>query len=244
MKFAAKETAARKSWLTQGAARADNFENIVATEPSEISQPKIGTTLRVQQGLDRLAQGDEQARKELLEHGLRRLKLLAARMLRAYPQWNRPEEVDDLFQQAMLRLWESLETLRPKTSQHFFRLAAMQMRWALLDLLRRSKADGRPLPLSISNNASDAHLEPFDTTHVPDQLLFWTDFHNAVEQLPEREKAVVDLIWYHGASRTEVATELGVSTRQVLNYWQSGKRMLRRKLKEHFASDDCGIGGS
>lgn len=203
----------------------------VISDCFRMSNPNLGTTLRVQQGLDRLAQGDLAARDDLLQHSGRRLRLLATSLFREFRNRRDLQELDDFIQQSMLRLWKTLQELRPRTSQHFFRLAAKQMRWALLDLVRRNKRfrgdpDGRTVSGPID--------EPFDTTHIPDRLLFWTDFHAAVDRLPEPERTVVDLVWYHGASRAEVAAVLDVSTRQVQHYWQSARRQLKRLLADHF----------
>lgn len=196
-----------------------------------MSDANLGTTLRVQQGLDRLARGDLAARDDLLHHAGRRLRVLAASFFREFRDLQDFQELDDFIQQAMFRLWKSLLDLRPTTSQHFFRLAAKQMRWVLLDLARRNKRfRGVPRGRKVSRPTD----EPFDTTHIPDRLLFWTDFHGAVERLPEPERTVVDLIWYHGASRSEVAAVLDVSTRQVQHYWQSARRQLKRMLSDHF----------
>ena len=44
-----------------------------------------------------------------------------------------------------------------------------------------------------------------DTTHDPDRLAAWTDFHREVEALPAEEREVFDLLFYQGLSQAEAA---------------------------------------
>ena len=93
-------------------------------------------TARLQQCLERLQAGDENARSELLAGVCERLGRLTRAMLGDYRRLLRWEQTDDVLQGALLRLHRALETVRPGTLREFYRLAAVQVRRELIDLAR------------------------------------------------------------------------------------------------------------
>jgi hypothetical protein len=72
-----------------------------------VSDPS-SQTLLLQSYLDRLRDGDETARGELLRCASERLRSLARQMLRAYSRVHRWEETDEVLQNAALRLHRTL----------------------------------------------------------------------------------------------------------------------------------------
>src|SRR5260370_11899999 len=84
--------------------------------------------------LDRLQAGDEAARRELFDVACRQLVRLARRMLKDYRRLKRWEETDDVFQGAMLRLYQALLHVTPSSLADFYRLAALQIRRELIYL--------------------------------------------------------------------------------------------------------------
>jgi RNA polymerase sigma factor (sigma-70 family) len=46
-------------------------------------------------------------------------------------------------------------------------------------------------------------------------------FHAAVEQLPDAEREVVELTFYHGLTQPEIAELLGVDERTVRRRWRA-----------------------
>jgi DNA-directed RNA polymerase specialized sigma24 family protein len=72
-----------------------------------------GSDTQIQTWLDRLIEGNEAAREELIRHASVRLRALARRMLRENPRVRRWEETDDVFQRALLRLHQSLASGNP-----------------------------------------------------------------------------------------------------------------------------------
>jgi DNA-directed RNA polymerase specialized sigma24 family protein len=89
----------------------------------------------------RLAAGDLSARERILERCGTRLRLLARRMLRRFPEVHRHDDIDDVFQQAALRLHDALGDMprRGETPRSIMALAATQVRRTLLDLARRNR---------------------------------------------------------------------------------------------------------
>jgi RNA polymerase sigma-70 factor (ECF subfamily) len=191
----------------------------------------LSLTGRIERELNGLRGGDDRARARLIELADKRLRALCATMLHRVPRVDRWEETGDIFSEAAARLYRSLETVKPQSPRHFFRLAALQIRRVLIDLARRY---GGPEGLGANHgtvNASQfARIEPRGPAEEPHSLAEWTEFHDQVQALPEAEREVLDLLWYHGLSQAEAAELLGISERTIKRRWQDAKLALRRQL--------------
>jgi RNA polymerase sigma-70 factor (ECF subfamily) len=196
------------------------------------------STLQIQGWLDRLRDGDEAARKELLNCACARLTRLTRKMFKNYQRVKRWEQTDDVFQNATVRLYRALGEVRPASVQDFFRLAALNIRRELLDLAKHyygpqgyganyaSLGQGQE-----AGSSPQAPLEQPDATDDPSQLAAWAEFHSQVEQLPEEEREIFDLLWYQELSQAEAAALLQVSERTVKRRWQSARLKLHEALK-------------
>jgi RNA polymerase sigma factor (sigma-70 family) len=83
---------------------------------------------------------------------------------------------------------------------------------------------------NASDVTVDAMEEPFDSTYEPRRLADWTEFHGKVEQLPEQERQVFDLLWYQGLSQSEAAAVLRVSVPTIKRRWLSARLRLKSAL--------------
>ncbi len=107
----------------------------------------------------------------------------------------------------------------------------MQIRRELIDLARKYKAESN----FAANHQSDS-LDFQNTSTISRQtealidLEKWSEFHILAENLPEEEKAVVDLLWYQELSQEEAAKILEISTRTVKRRWQSARIKLYEAL--------------
>jgi RNA polymerase sigma-70 factor (ECF subfamily) len=182
----------------------------------------------LQHCLDRLREGDRAAGRELVEHTWQRLERLARLMLKGYPRLQRWEETGDVLQNALLRLCRALEAVAPPSLRDYYRLATVQIRRELLDLVRHhfgphgdagkhQTEDGREL----STDGRRPAYEQSDVTHEPGGLAAWGEFHRQVGALPEEEQEVFDLVWYQQLTHAEAAELLGVSTKTVQRRWQA-----------------------
>lgn len=201
----------------------------------------ITTTARIQRCLQRLGRQDEAARTELLEHARRRLALLAERMFAQFSILHRREEAEDVLQEAMVRLWQSLEEVGPTTVAGFMGLAALQMRRALCDMARhhfgrKDETGQRSQPLQVvnGNNGHTFDNRPGDSTWHPDELACWSEFHAAADRLPEPERTAFDLLYYHQLPQADAAEMMKISERQVRRHWQSARRELHLRLEGFF----------
>jgi RNA polymerase sigma factor (sigma-70 family) len=193
------------------------------------------TTVHLERCLKRLNERDGTARREILEFAERRLKVLAGRMFLRFPQLYAREQADDLFQEAMLRLWQSLERVHPTTVTGFMGLAAEHVRRALLDLIRKHfgrdpKSDpNRPRrrpknPIPCSNISELDRTE--DTRNAPDEMASWSDFHAAADRLPEPHRTAFDLLYYHELPQLEAAELMNVSLREIQRLWRGARMKL------------------
>ncbi len=96
-----------------------------------------GSTEQVEQWIKLLRQGDREARDALLACAGDRLLKLTRKMLRLSADVRRWEQTDDVFQNAMMRLYRSLEQIELVDARHFYHVAALQIRRELIDLARR-----------------------------------------------------------------------------------------------------------
>jgi RNA polymerase sigma factor (sigma-70 family) len=195
-----------------------------------------GHTAVLGRWLERLRQGDESARAEIIAHTCRRLEALARRMLRHYPRLRRWEQTGDLLQNALLRLHRSLETVRPDSPRQFYGLAATHLRRELIDLTRHhfgpEGGGARHHTEGHGPEAAGPADRREDTSGEPATLAEWTEFHEKVQLLPQSEREVLDLLWYEGLTQAEAAQVLGVTERTVKNRWRSAKLELQRLLGE------------
>jgi RNA polymerase sigma-70 factor (ECF subfamily) len=157
--------------------------------------------------LDRMRDGDQSAANELFEHLGDRLRRLARKMLRgSFPAVGR---------------WE--QEVRPDSTRKFFALAGVQIRRELLDLKEhyygpRGLGASHHTPGTPGNQAGPPP-EPPDPAPGWDELEEWCDFHRKIDGLPEEEREVVDLHFYQGLAKAQVAELLGVEVRTVQRRW-------------------------
>jgi len=195
------------------------------------------TTVMIQRYLDELG-GDSPAEpvvRALLDRAVRRLHLVCATLLnRSYPRLTRTPlnlEADELLGAVAERLIKALREARPRTVRQLFALANQHIRWELNDLARR--LDHQPA-------AADLHegLVPAPASSVsglsPDGLRML----RAIEDLPEDEREVFDLVRIQGMTQAEAAQLLGVSAATVKRRLSRGLSLLAEQLADLRPGED------
>jgi RNA polymerase sigma-70 factor (ECF subfamily) len=191
------------------------------------------TLSQIQSWLVRLQAGDPAARDALLGLAGERLRQLARRMLQTYPRVRRWEETDDVLQNALLRLYRTLKDVPPQSAADFLRLGALNIRRELLDLIKHYYGPQGPGAHHATLDP-DRPQPPESAGHVsldPGSLALWSEFHRQVENLPDEERAVFDLLWYQGLSQAEAAEVLGVTDRTIKRRWQLARIKLHDALQ-------------
>jgi RNA polymerase sigma-70 factor (ECF subfamily) len=189
-------------------------------------------TVSVQACLDRLKQGDDTARTELLAMASRRLEQLTRSMLKGYQRLRRWEQTGDVLNNALIRLDRALRSVTPESPLQFYRLAALQIRRELIDMARHyygvegaGRAHQTNPPRANSSQAVPAY-EQADLSGEPSRLAAWTEFHQKADELPDEEREVFDLVWYQGLSYPEAAEALNVSAKTVMRRYQAARLRL------------------
>jgi RNA polymerase sigma-70 factor (ECF subfamily) len=191
------------------------------------------TTHHIQDCLNRMQAGDPTAQNELLEHAMRRLQHMARKLFADFHGLRRWVDSEDVLQNAAIRLQRALMAATPESPRDFFRLAAMQIRRELLDLARHyrgvegaaanevSRADDAPTPTAEGESTLD-----------PSRLAGWTEVHEKIAILPDEEREVFELLWYHGLSQQETADLLSFSLSKVKRLWTRARLLLQAYLNE------------
>jgi RNA polymerase sigma factor (sigma-70 family) len=194
------------------------------------------STTQLQTLLDRLRQGDRQARREFLEQVCERLRRLAAKILSgSFPNLQARHEVDSVVHETWLRLMQALDKTEPPTVVDFFRLAAFKIRQVLLDMAdKQRRVDQRETFLgqadSQATGAENQHAEPGNQTYDSAKLAIWTELHNKVGRLPESERTVFEMHYYLGLPQAEIAKVLGLHPRKVSYLWIAATESLAGEL--------------
>src|SRR5262249_47056813 len=160
-----------------------------------------------------------------------RLRRLAHRMLRRFPRVRSFEDTDDVLHDSLPRLTRALEAVSPASVAAFFRLASRQMHWELLDLVQRyygpAGPGGKQVPAAEADRSDSTPREEVPTSSdSPPALACWTEFHQAVEALPEKQREVFELLWYQEMTQAEAAAILGVAESTVRRHWLAARRRL------------------
>jgi RNA polymerase sigma-70 factor (ECF subfamily) len=132
-----------------------------------------------------------------------------------FPRLEGIHETGSILNELALRLLRSLRQARPATPRAFFAYASSQIRYILIDFARRH--DQRAA--ANDQQLRKAATEPVDPEGEAADLVIWTEFHEAVEHLPEEEREVVNLHFYQGLTQAETAQLLGIHDRAVSRRW-------------------------
>jgi RNA polymerase sigma factor (sigma-70 family) len=180
------------------------------------------TTAAVQRYLDALAgnQPAEPIVRALLDRSVRRLQLLCAHLLhRAYRRFTLPPlnlQTDEVLDAVVERLLKALRSVRPQTVRQFFALSNQHIRWELNDVARRLEA--QPTAVEVREELLVAPASSNSVLTPDGQRIL-----EAIDELPEDEREVFELVHVQGLTQGQAAEVLGVSVRTV-------QRRLNRSL--------------
>ncbi|MEX2600640.1 MAG: RNA polymerase sigma-70 factor [Balneolaceae bacterium] len=129
---------------------------------------------------------------------------------------------DDIIQKAYIYIWEHRENIRPELS-----LKAYLYRIAYTRMINHLKSSGRYKDLESNAESS--------TEITPEDHLIHTDLteslNRAVEQLPERRRAVFKSCFLHELSYKETASILNITVKTVENHMALALKDIRAALE-------------
>jgi RNA polymerase sigma-70 factor (ECF subfamily) len=158
----------------------------------------------------RFQAGENSALDSLIRRTQDRLEQFARRMLSGFPGVRAREQVEDILQNALIRLTRALRQEVPQSVEDFFGLAALHLRRELLDLAR---SHARHPTAQLAKDPPDL------ADDTPDELDRWAALHEAAGRLPEDLRQVFSCTFYHGWTQNQIAELLGVSEQQVRRLW-------------------------
>ena len=129
-------------------------------------------------------------------------------MLKGFPGVARMGQTGDVLQPVLFRLYCALEKKKFDSGRGFVAYAAQMIRYELLDLARKYR---REWEARLTNRPDANGKLPLEILGKPDPRPVFRRsremgrLHEAVEQLPEDEKRVIDLRCYGHWSRQETA---------------------------------------
>jgi RNA polymerase sigma-70 factor (ECF subfamily) len=192
-------------------------------------------TAELQNLVGRIKIGDRQAADVLIRRSAQRLEALASRMLHSFPGVDRWEQTGDILQNALQRLLRTLKGVEPDSVAGFYRLAAQAVRRELLDMARHYSGSTN----AAANHESltdSAAMNGFTSRDEDNNLERSTAFHEAVGQLPEADREIVELGYYEGLEKYEIAGLLGVSEKTIRRRWDRIARRLADELGDELPS--------
>lgn len=192
------------------------------------------TTVAIQGYLDQLAGVSEPSAaepviRELLGRAAQRLHFLCTRLLhRSYARLARPPvnfDSTELLSAVVERMLKALRAARPGTVRQFFAIASQHMRWELNDVARRLDQRARAVELgddvAFQSESTGSPLGP-DAVRMLE----------SIENLPQDEREVFDLLRIQGLTQAEAADLLGVTVRTVQRRLSSSLLLLTEALAD------------
>lgn len=144
--------------------------------------------------------------------------------------------IEDLVQNAFVKLWEKRETIDPAKSVEslLFTITRNQC----LNYLRDQKLNGESLSIDEKPWSDLQHLyqldfEGHEGQTLEEQLL--KALKEAIDELPERQHEILVKCKIEGKKQKEVAQELGITIKAVEKSLSLSKRQLQIKLMAEFA---------
>jgi RNA polymerase sigma-70 factor, ECF subfamily len=168
--------------------------------------------------------------------------LLVLARARLDPRLRARLDHDDVVQQTLLEAHKDLDGFRGQTAEELAawlrRILARNLSNAVRDLTRACRDVGRELSLETALQASTVRLEAWlaDEQAAPDDQAQRREdldrLARAVAELPQAQREVVELRYFHGFSIKDVADHVGKSSASVAGLLHRGLDELRHKLHE------------
>jgi RNA polymerase sigma-70 factor (ECF subfamily) len=166
----------------------------------------------------RVVLGDRDAFALLVSPHLARALLLARRLLRNH------NDAEDLVQDAALRALERFDQFdRSRSFAPWFIRLLMNLGLQQQEKIGRRSHE----PLELHTAKADPQQQE------PETADFWRAFHEAVDHLPARQRAIIMLFDVDGYSGAEIAELLGISPENVRWHLHTARRTLRPLLRAY-----------
>jgi RNA polymerase sigma-70 factor (ECF subfamily) len=172
--------------------------------------------------LQRVGRGDAHAYRMLVDRYLTAIARFAARIL------NDTGEAEEVAQETFLRLWTEAASFEPRAQPKtwLYRIARNQC----IDRLRKRRTRGTALPLDEGAPDAGSNEDRPSLLFARKQTALRVE--QALEGLPERQRAAITLVHYEGLSGAEASEILEISLEALESLLTRGRRGLREQLME------------
>jgi RNA polymerase sigma-70 factor (ECF subfamily) len=148
--------------------------------------------------MQRVVKGDQTALEELMQRWSRPVYSLALRILRS------PELAEEVSQDVFLKVWKHAAVFQEQRGA-FSSWVLTMTHHGSIDALRRAKARGSQVTSTLDNIVAATLPSPRGGVTQWQRL----KLEQALETLPEKQRQVVDLAYFGGHTREEMAQILG-----------------------------------
>ncbi|HTP76371.1 MAG TPA: RNA polymerase sigma factor [Rhizomicrobium sp.] len=164
----------------------------------------------------RVGNGDRAAAQQLMARHLPKMLALARRML------SDPVEAEDAVQDAFMRLWTHAARWQPGRAKFETWLYRVTLN-KCYDRLRKRPTANLDEALDVADPAPGPALS-LESATLSQQI------EAALQSLPERQRAAIQLCHYQECGNIEAAEILGISVEALESLLARGRRTLRAKL--------------
>ena len=180
----------------------------------------------------RVRDGDEEAFAELVRRNVRHVHALVYRFLRE------GSEVDDITQDVFLRIYRNAGNYQPtaKFSTWLYRIVAN-----MCFNVMRSRKNRRQVSLDAGRDDDRYHDLPDEQVSMPTDRLDREELARhvaeAIEKLPDQQKAAIILNRYQNKNYAEIAEVLDTTTMAVKSLLSRARTNLRQHLRRYGPND-------
>jgi RNA polymerase sigma factor (TIGR02999 family) len=171
-------------------------------------------------------EGDEDALTELMPRVYRRLKEIAGHLMRRERK-EHTLETTALVHEAYLRLFD-YERISWRDRTHFFAMCARIMRRVLVD---HARAHGSEKRGGGARRVETGELRNLTNGRAP-QLVALDEALQELAHHDAQKARIVELRFFGGLEREEIAEVLGISSATVTRRWRSARAWLLNYLDE------------
>lgn len=172
--------------------------------------------------MERIAQGDEGALRELYDLHVKAMYSLAVRILRSSP------DAEDVVQEVFSQAW--------RQSARYDATRASAVGWLLMQTRSRAIDRLRARQARPEGSEVDVVVEQADSAAGPELQAVRTEQANrvrlALERLPFLQRTAIELAYYEGLTQSEIAERLAQPLGTVKTWIRQGLLRLREALNE------------
>ena len=167
-----------------------------------------------------IAQADQMALSQLYDRYARVLYSLGFKMLGS------AEEAEELVVDVFSQVWRNVSSYCEERGRVDTWLFTMT-RSRALDRLRKRKRQSKIMDASVQEASIDHVDSPQDQLLIQERR---NQVENALKQLPDEQRNVIELAYFGGLSKSEIAAQTGVSVGTVKTRTRLGLNKLRGLL--------------